>query len=82
MKLQAWLDEKKMSRLDLANKLGISRRTIDDWCCGGSIPREDKMKIIHHFTNQMVWPGDFYDLSEASIEPKDLIPSDPRKATK
>lgn len=37
--LKLWMDDSGMTREELAEKLGVSKRTLDNWFSSGEIPR-------------------------------------------
>lgn len=45
-RIYQYLEEKKMSQLEFANRTGISQSTVSDWRRKGTNPSADKIMII------------------------------------
>ena len=60
MKFKAYLEKKKITRLDASKALGVSTVAIGYWCRGLRVPSKAKMATIYNWTRGKVGPADFY----------------------
>lgn len=60
MRLNIWLEKKKVSRANFAKMLNMTERGVSMWINGERIPTRENMLEIIEATGGQVKPNDFY----------------------
>ena len=59
MKLETYLNDRKITPVDFAKRIGVDSSTVTRWISGVRRPEWPKMELIIRETNGAVMPNDF-----------------------
>ena len=60
MKLQTYLNRKKISPSEFAGIIGVESQSVYIWLRGTSVPNQNSMRKIMEATKNRVKPNDFF----------------------
>ena len=61
MKLAEYLESAELTQAGFAEKLGVSRQLVNQWCTHKQIPRREMMLKIKKITGNRVGLGSWYE---------------------
>lgn len=66
MKLQQYLQEKRIGVVEMSQQLGVPQPTCSMWLAEKRIPTKKSMQKIYEWSGGVVEPNDFYGIAAAN----------------
>ena len=64
MRLEQYLSERRIKRIDFAARIGVSPQTITGWCDGTFWPSKKNVERVMDATEGAVTPNDFMEAAQ------------------